>query len=629
MRGLPGKTPPRSRRGVGLATTLVIISIIVILAFAVAGVSISHLSVSTRLSNAEIARNRAESSLAQAIDRVIVDREAGTNFSGQVNLPAFAGEPAGTGTVCFDTLQAGIQGIPFSTNNLANDASVVGWNGRAVPGDGVHLIGIGTCNNVERRVEAVVFIPRFPYAIASSGPVSSQGGLQVASLQDPSLLAGGGLSSIPADKIEPGDLATNSGSATALDLKGNNVRITGDARASGGIDLGPSVLIEGAIRPNSDQVDIPDLDISLYDTAGKTGLQQYTNSESNLTVDGWARYSKATHGPDMYVSGGLRLDGGVLFVDGNLHVTGGISGNGAVIVTGTTEIFDGGTFAADQMAAVVSQGSVKIDGQAAGAAKFKGLIYTEGHLDADNIILAGAVVANAPGAGSSVSLDNVEMIQLPGADEHTLTVGGSAAVGNGNEPDPPGVGSNPAFNTWTSAPTTVTATGFGNEQYTVSATVNDDPQPTPADFLVGGTYDLNATNRTLIRDQLNWTVTVTRTSPPGQPPVVLPAVNAASFASDVQGAVTSLSQHGASAGSNWNSMNPMGGFINLGWQNYYKPSVPLVAMNDYKSNYGDVPVWSTGGSPGTAGETFTLSLNDGTFVDMKDKLKVLYWGPVW
>ncbi len=219
-------------------------------------------------------------------------------------------------------------------------------------------------------------------------------------------------------------------------------------------------------------------------------------------------------------------------------------------------------------------------------------------------------------------LDNVEMIQLPGSDELTMTVGGGS--GNGSEPHQPGEAPNAAFAAY-APPASV-----NGDDFTIEITVADNPQPDPNDFLVGGVYALNATNRNLIRDQLQFNVTVTRTTSGFALPPFSFSTDAASLQSRIKSEVQSRTRNLTNFDSNWTAgpANTYLSYYNLGWVTRYTPSLPLAAMNNYLTTYGPMPAWNSGGGGGP-GETFTLSLNDGTFVDMKDKLKVLYWGPVW
>ncbi|MCE7874574.1 hypothetical protein DYH09_29980 [bacterium CPR1] len=618
-------------RGVGLANTLVVITIMVTLAFTVASVSFSHLSVSNRLSNAEVARNRAESVVAMAIDRVITDREASNpDFAGTVTLPVPASEPPGSGVACFDELQAQAQQIPHSTNNITADVSKIGALGRVVPAHGIHVIGVGRCNGVERRVEAVLLIPKFPFSIASSGRITSNGGLKVVSLDDLSLLASGGLASIPPDQLNPGDIASNSNDASqAMNLQGTGIHITGDARAVGGIDYDTgTVVVDGSVLPNSDKTYLPKLNLSDYDPASKPGLVTVSGNQSNLEVDNWTRSSG-----DLFVSGGLKLDSGVLYVDGNLSVNGGISGKGAVIVTGSIEVFGGGVQASDNVAAILAGQGLKLQANQADQAQIKGLIYTEGDLSADWVTLGGATVANASGAGSQVTLNNTDIAYNESATDFSITVGGGSVSAFPPSPGPWNGPASAISNTYRPtnhlSPSCPDLVPFSFKPVLSTA-------PPPSFFYQPGPPPSYAVpDAATLAGQVQWQVQV------GSQPAT--TVSYTDLLSTLRNQMSSELGAEYSAGDDTNidrtfftgypaPAPPGPKYIETYVQNSlvsdYEASLPLIEMNDYLADNSPASDWGSGSTP-QIGEEFTISLNDGLFANLRDKMKVLYWGDQW
>ncbi|MEW6280462.1 MAG: hypothetical protein AB1758_17680 [Candidatus Eremiobacterota bacterium] len=643
------------RRGTSLATTLAVVILVVLIGFTIAGVSFSHLNVSSRQSNNQVARNRAEAVIAQALDRVIQDQEASppTQFQGRIDLPAFPGEPAGSGVLAFDQTEATNLKIPFSTNNLGNDNSVSGWSSRSVPGDGVHLIGVGSCNGVSKRVEAVVYIPRFPYAIAASGAVTSLGGLVVASLEDPSILNTTAFADIPKDQIKAGHIATNSSDSTrALNLDGPGILITGDARAVGGINLGTQAVVEGEVRMNTDPVGIPDLDIASYDTAAQSGVQEVSGLQDALVLEGWNRSTG-----NLDVTNGLTLNGGVIYVEGNLTVTGGITGRGAVFATGDVDIRDGGTFYSDNLTAVIAQGKLNIQANPADGAKFKGVLYSEGDsLTASGITLLGAVVANGQSpSGTQMSLDNVTLIQAPDVTDMDIDfgqsqAGGSSTGGGSTGPDsppppppPPAAWQAPPFNPgppidpagWQTAGIDTTT---GNKMFYRLTPKMADGALQPSDF--GPPPYSPPTLDTLI-DRMTWTIEIA-TGPPfplGSPPTsVYTTLTDTTISGGVNALKDAINNATPTPLDATVSAGPLGNNVQTLIQPY-RTSVAdpqLTAMADYSSQTGQpVTSWGGGGGPGPTPTptptptpitgSFQFSLNDSTTVDLKDRLRVLYW----
>lgn len=635
------KSPPR---GVGLATTLVVITIIVMLGFTVAGVSISHLSVSTRLSNAEVARDRAESLLAVAIDRVIAARETGTDFSGPIELTFGAGEPPGTARLSFDQVQANTWTIPYSTNNISGNVSATGDLGRIVPAYGVHLIGVATCNGVERRREAILLIPKYPHSVASSGTITTNGGLQVAAVDDLSLLASGGLAAVPPDQIQPGDIACNSTNPLqAMHLDGPNVHITGDAKAAGGIDWNTTtVVVDGAIRPNSDKTYLPKLNVTDYDPAGKAGLVSVSGNVNNLRVDYW---TKSTG--NLYVSGGLHLDQGVLYVDGDLSVNGGISGSGAVFATGKIEVFGGGSMATDDQAAIVSNNGIDIQASAADPAQLKGLMYTEGDLKTDYVTLGGSAVANSPGGGNVVQLDNSEIAYNPTMTDINLNVGANQGGGGGGGSGSGGTTFPTQPPAWTGTPKALSyQSNNGNVNVPVTLTPVMATAPSPSFFYDTATSQYVIPNGQTLAGQMEWQVTINGT------PIAGPIPNG-SLQSTLRTELESyLASVGESSGTGSEYPNvdqqlfsgytlpppltppppKVTDYINNALSLDYGPSVPITNMNTYIASNPPPSTWGTGGGGGGTTypvEPLLISLNDSSFAELRDRMKILYWGDSW
>ncbi|MBI3925990.1 MAG: hypothetical protein HY319_10655 [Armatimonadetes bacterium] len=387
-----------------LGTTLIVLAIVVTLAFTLAGTSVNHLRLTSRMGNSIQAHNLAESVLAKGIERVMANRSYGLAGDTLEIFPT--GAPSGSrGVLTFDAAAGGA----YCTNNLEGDSSVRGSGDRAVPAASVHLIGTGTCRGSVCRMEAIVHVPRFPYAIASSGPVRSTGALLVAGVGSVADLAGG-VPVVNPEKLLPGHLATNATSPDAISL-GPGTTVTGDIQSSGGFLADTSsVQVLGEIRTYADPARIPRIDVALYDPAllGNPGLQTLTQEFMSAPLfEGYVRRQG-----DLHVNGSLTLDGALLYVEGNLAVDGGIHGSGAVFVTGTTTISGATRLTADSVAALVSRGDIWIGGNGAQDSFFQGLLYTEGNFTADRVTLMGTFIANGP-AGSAMTLNDSTLIHVP------------------------------------------------------------------------------------------------------------------------------------------------------------------------------------------------------------------------
>lgn len=386
------------RRGTSLGTALLVAALLLTLGLTAGSISTSNLSLSRRAVNSQTARNIAEATVSLAISRLKRDPAYGTTATTREVEVKF--DSGAEGRLTFDPASDG----PFSSNNLNRDSSSPGWNNAVVPAQSVHLIGTGTCNGATSRIEAVIFISRFPYAVASSGPIYSQGGLEVSSIDEVPDEQNG-----PTQK-HPASMASNSrDNSRAIHLLGPGIDVRGDVQASGAIKLGPEVAVGGAIRPNEDPIGLPQIDFAEYDTLGKPGVANLPQSDyGELKIEGYARLNRA-----LQVRNGLKLHNGVLFVDGDLDVRGGISGTGAVIVKGNTQVTGSSDdWDSKARAALLSKGDVRLQGSPSQFQAFQGLVYTEGNFSSKFVDLAGVFVANRAD-GSEVQMDNTRLVQLP------------------------------------------------------------------------------------------------------------------------------------------------------------------------------------------------------------------------
>lgn len=400
-------------RGTALTTVLVVATLLATLACTLAALTTSQLQLTQRSNGQRVARNLAESIVSDAIARLRENREFGGPRSPATITTSDDRE--NQGLLTFDPSAAASLDIAPSTYNIGVENATTGWNGSVVPADCVQLIGTGRYHGIVHRVEAVVYLPRFPYVIACSGPLVSSGGFRVAAVRDKSAAPANGLGDIADDNLAPGHVVTNAsglGDGDALDLQGEGNHVTGDVQACGDVRLSTDTKVDGQVRPHADAVRLPRIDGRQYSTEGKPGVVNLTERPTGsgpLLVEGYANRSG-----NLVLTRGLKLDSGVLYVNGNLTVTGGVSGRGAVIVMGDTTIEGGGALETDSMAALISQGPIIIRGEPGHKASFSGLMYTESSLKATNVTLVGTLITNArAGQTGAITLVDTDIIQVP------------------------------------------------------------------------------------------------------------------------------------------------------------------------------------------------------------------------
>lgn len=624
MSGTSKHTRSRKQQGAGLPTTLMVAALMLALGFTVVAVGFNHLNVSARLSNAQVANNLAESVISKAIEEVIVDETFGTSsWTGSSKVEVtFAANPDALGVLTFDAAEADTLEISHSTNNLASDTSAAGDDGRQVPPEAVHLVGVGTCNGVERRIEAVVHVPRFPYGVASSGPIVSNGGLLVAEVADASVLDAG--YPIPNDELLPGNIATNStvGSlAVDFDTGLGPIDITGDLQSASGATLTDaggktlSDIVGGETRLGASQVQLPDVDIVSYapdPTNPDVTMLSNSTETTPITVSGLTRRDG-----NLTIFNQLDLDGGVLYVDGDLTITQGVKGKGAIIATGKIEITGNSSASSDNRAALLAGGNIKLVGSSKDAARIEGLVYTEGDLLAQDITLSGVAVANKP-TGSTTQMDNVNYYETDEFADFSVT-----------DPGPGGGGSSYFLESGSGSvqpPTPMSLNGYSfTPQFAVNSVppeLVEDPSGELAFNISGSTFTYN----------------------PGPPSSLIPSGAAAPAMSITDYPVTIgshvdmtdettiynalVADYTASQGAP--SPTDLTQLAALAANIHHGPALGLAMAKSYQlfrdgGGSSGLPPAPGGGPPGGGGGStlFSISLSD--FLRLEEKMKVLYW----
>lgn len=395
------------RRGAGILTVLVASTLLLLLAFTVAGTSFHHLNVSNRLHHAQAARNLAEASLGKAVAELMYQHD---KYKGAFPQDIFPipnqWSPNGTGgLIAFSPAKVAeynsllkVTRLEQSYNNFGTDASLPA-NGRTLPGESAYLQAVGVDHGVERAMECLIYIPRFPYAVGSAGKVDIFGASKVAAVKDPADMGD------PTKEL-PGHLLSNDTSTSdAVHLHGNQVVITGDVQASGGANF-ENNSVKGERRLFANQVKIPNIDITSYNPLGQPGCQTVTpGSQSTNQITGLNHSAGSVD-----YNGGLQLDGGVLYVNGDINIQGQISGEGAIIATGRVTINAAGQVATNNKVAVLSQGDLELTGTSSDRLTVSGIVYSEGKVTTDFASIFGNAVTTS---GQGMSLTDTLFYQDP------------------------------------------------------------------------------------------------------------------------------------------------------------------------------------------------------------------------
>ncbi len=407
-----------------MATAIVLGALALTLAFTLAGMSFSHLTVSNRLSNIGHARSLAEATLAQAVERV-VSNEGEYFETAPLDLPIHMNHPpAGHGRLTFDLARASDWEIPISTNNLKSENSTTGYDGRVIPQKSIHFVAVGEYAGVTKRMECILHIPTYKYALSSQGPISSSGAMIVASAENPGDVLPSAAAKL--DDLLPGHILSNSPDSNyALDLYGGSgqITVTGDARAVGGIHpTGASLEIQGSARPNSEPADMPVIELNDFDPASFGGTQDFASPPAAVeTANGLFK-----HNGDL-VLGELRLPnnntGAIVWVTGDLTINNGVSGVGAIFATGNITIRGAGqpSVSADNVMAVVAGKGLDIQGSGVDSAFFQGVVASGDSANLEEVTVLGAVVVGATEVGGvkqgsaepTLTLTNANLVNIP------------------------------------------------------------------------------------------------------------------------------------------------------------------------------------------------------------------------
>lgn len=379
------------RRGGSLAFVLVVATLGFLCAFVFAGSTSAHLAFSRRSSRVTRARTLADSVVTRALAELQQNVEFGQNGEAlRVTLP---GNPDGSaGELTFAP-----GATVYSTYNLDSDTSRPGYGGRLVPPHSVHVVGEGRCLDLTQRVEAIVTLPPYPYAIASSGPIESDGELLVGSLDAES--AGG---TIAVENLLPAHLASNDPVDSSITL-GPNSTVMGDIRSVGGLRLSDGVVVKGQTLSYGEPVALPEIPLQEYDPEGRQpGYQVLPSEVTDATISGTARSEG-----DLTIYGELVLDEGKLYVDGHLTVRGPISGKGVVVAKEGADLYTGARLT-DGHAVLLSGDDVRLRGGGPLGSFFQGLVYSEGSFQAEDITVVGSFISRGEGAG--VKLSNARVL---------------------------------------------------------------------------------------------------------------------------------------------------------------------------------------------------------------------------
>ena len=396
------------RRGATLAFTLIFGLLLLTLGLTLAAGGVTHLHFGLADQSQAFARNAADSPLSISMERLLTDQEFPSG-SGVVEVEF----GQALGRLTFDASVADSLSLPLSYDNRGGEVDIIGWKNRVVPKGTVQLVALGECGGRRCLVESMVRYPRFPYAIASAGPVITNGHLLIGAIEKIDDL----LPRPKFDELHDADLFSNSG-GRSISLNGSNVVVAGNLEAVGNIDVETGVQVKGELKPLSTPMEIPELDIEQFFEKSSSAL--LPGEISSGTVSGSRRWADA----NLRAANGMDLKDGVILADGDVEIWGGLRGRGAIVARGSITVHGGASLAAEDQVALLADGDVTIEGNGPEGSFFQGSIYTGGDLKAENVTLVGLFVAGSPATeidpGSRTFLKDSNIVNWEGAAELTV-----------------------------------------------------------------------------------------------------------------------------------------------------------------------------------------------------------------
>ena len=398
----------RKSRGISIGTYLIAIATFSVLLSTLGWMATHHLHFATVMQQQQAARNLAETALNEALVRVLKSPNQSFGTGRQVadrievSNPRY---PGSRGLVTFHPSSARDQQMPPSFNNLYSTVVHQDDAFRKVPVNTLYLVALGTCGDSRKKVEMLYYIPPFPSALASEGPVRSTGALLVAGVRDPANFPGN-YDQVPPEDRAPSHVVSNYSGPEAIHL-GTGANIQGNVGAVGGVRLDSDVIVSGQVRQGIEPQPLPQLNLDSIFTTLDAQVGKDTIPMETISGADPMSWNSQRNG-NLHVTGDLHLDNGVLFVRGNLTVDGGITGEGAVFVDGETRINRGANLNAIDQVAVVSRKKILLEGQNKWSFFFKGLLYSEEEVVANNLTVLGAVIARG-----ALELNEVNLLNAP------------------------------------------------------------------------------------------------------------------------------------------------------------------------------------------------------------------------
>ncbi len=387
---------PRPRGG-ALASTFLIVALLILFGFMLAEVAVFDLRSVNRQVERQKAFQAAESGLHRAMVVLSVNPLAGRD--GEVFEETLA--DGSSYSVRFGESST----EPLSVNNLDSFEGRTGaYLGRVVPPHHALLFAEGTSPAGESvLLESLMRVEALPYAVAGTSKVAANS-LQVFGAYTGEAAQQAALDNPSAESLRAGHIYGGSGAPDSVGLQGIS-NVTGDVRTVGGAALSGLTNVRGEVRTGRAPDRLPDFDIERFDNQDVPGVQILSGGPQLLGV---------LSGP-VYIDGSVDFVGALLLLDATVYVANGgdfvvrgaLAGRGTVFVTGETVIGLGANFTGNSRIAIFSEGDLTI-GEILGGlipielpvglpGLFQGVLMTHGNFKGPPLLIVlGSIYANSP-----------------------------------------------------------------------------------------------------------------------------------------------------------------------------------------------------------------------------------------
>ncbi len=398
--------------------TLVVVVLALVFGVLMASNAFVQLHFATHASDRLSARNLADSLTAATVAQIFGDATLGSNNT--VLLGAASSDGGGQASLRFKTPATdAISGyyVPQSINNLGIDdpsaVTVTGWE-RPVPPGCADLVAESNYQSCHVLTEQILKHTGMFYSVATAGAATLDG-VQIYAVASPSAVQRDASGKLVVDiaRQQPSDLVSNDVSSDnpAVRLT-NGTRISGDVEAVGAVYLKDST-VGGEIDDRTTPITLPNI---RYSTLAAPFQAYSTTIPDTYTAD--AQLDTIVEAPKgLTVDGTLQLLDAVVLVDGDLKVTKGIEGHGAVLVSGSVDVAGSASITADTPMALLADGDVRILGASRDQSALTGLVYAGGTISAKHVSLFGCAIA---AGNSTASFVDANLVAMPV--DFTLTV---------------------------------------------------------------------------------------------------------------------------------------------------------------------------------------------------------------